>query len=70
MKTTTQKQSSLTTTHRYISLADAAELMGVSVRTVRRWIAQGRLTAYRGGQRVIRVRQADLDDFWTQIPSV
>jgi excisionase family DNA binding protein len=33
----------------------AAEFIGVDVKTIRRWIAQGRLVAYRVGPRLIRV---------------
>jgi excisionase family DNA binding protein len=33
----------------------AAEFIGVDVKTIRRWISQGRLTAYRVGPRLIRV---------------
>ena len=40
----------------YVTLAEAAELMSVSIKTVRRRIADGTLPAYRCGQRVIRVR--------------
>ena len=32
-----------------------AEFFGVDVKTIRRWVAQGRLTAYRVGPRLIRV---------------
>lgn len=38
-----------------VSIQSAAEHYGVSERTVRRWIAEGRLTAYRVGPRLIRV---------------
>ncbi|MGO9350929.1 MAG: excisionase family DNA-binding protein [Mycobacterium sp.] len=33
----------------------AAEFFGVDVRTVRRWISDGRLTAHRVGPRLIRI---------------
>jgi excisionase family DNA binding protein len=33
----------------------AAEFIGIDVKTIRRWISQGRLTAYRVGPRLIRV---------------
>ena len=44
-----------------IDLTAAAEYLGVSVITLRRRIAEGRLPAYRLGPRAIRVRIADLD---------
>ncbi|MBE7195957.1 MAG: helix-turn-helix domain-containing protein [Gordonia polyisoprenivorans] len=43
------------------SLPSAAEYAGVSVRTLRRYIADGRVRAYRVGPRLIKVDLADLD---------
>ena len=40
----------------YVSLGEAAACMSVSVKTIRRWIADGTLPAYRCGKRAIRVR--------------
>jgi excisionase family DNA binding protein len=48
-----------TTTRRYAKLKDAAEYLGVTDRTVRTMIADGRLTGYRSGTRIVRV---DLDE--------
>ncbi|MGB8385196.1 MAG: helix-turn-helix domain-containing protein [Dermatophilaceae bacterium] len=45
----------------YESLAEAAERTHVSVRTLRRWIAQGRLNAYRAGPRLLRINPDDVD---------
>lgn len=53
---------------KYVSLVEAADLMSVSVKTVRRRIADGTLPAYRCG-RVIRVRLDDLDLAFRRIPS-
>lgn len=36
-------------------MAEAADLVSVSPRTIRRYIAAGRLTAYRVGPRIIRL---------------
>jgi excisionase family DNA binding protein len=44
-----------------VDLAFAAEYLDVSVKSVRRRIAEGRLRAYRVGPRAIRVDMADLD---------
>ncbi|MBD8218109.1 excisionase family DNA-binding protein [Microbacterium sp. CFBP 13617] len=44
-----------------MSVAGAAELLGVSVDTIRRRIADGTLPAERIGPRLIRIRIADLD---------
>lgn len=53
----------------YVTLAEAAELMSVSIKTVRRRIADGTLPAYRCGQRIIRVRLEDLQLVFRRIPS-
>ncbi|MBE5461729.1 helix-turn-helix domain-containing protein [Mycobacteroides abscessus] len=46
---------------RLISLADAAERLDVCPRTLRRYIAAGRLTAYRIGPRLIKIDPNELD---------
>jgi excisionase family DNA binding protein len=53
----------------YLSLAEAAELMSVSVKTLRRRIADGTLPAYRCGRRVIRIRLDDLDHVFQRVPA-
>ncbi len=50
-----------TTPRRLISLAEAAEALAVSTKTVRRYIAAGDLDAVRLGRRTIRVRVDSLD---------
>lgn len=54
---------------RLISLPDAAEYAGVHPRTLRRYIAAGRLTGYRLGPRVIRIDADELDALLTPVPS-
>ena len=44
-----------------VSVQEAAAHLGVKPRSVRRYIASGRLPAYRVGPRMIRVNIADLD---------
>ncbi len=44
---------------RYAKLAEAAEYLGVTDRTIRQMIADGRITGYRSGSRLVRV---DLDE--------
>ncbi|CAN5523663.1 hypothetical protein BH09ACT7_BH09ACT7_08460 [soil metagenome] len=44
---------------RYAKLIEAAEYLGVTDRTIRQMIADGRLTGYRSGKRLVRV---DLDE--------
>ena len=48
-------------TRRYLSIAKAAAYCDVTTRTVYRWIADGRLIAYRAGPTLLRVELADLD---------
>jgi excisionase family DNA binding protein len=50
-----------------MSLADAAEHVGVTTRTLRRWIAAGALPAYRVGPRLVRVNLDDLEELMRPI---
>jgi excisionase family DNA binding protein len=56
----------------YLTLSQAAEFVGVSVATVRRWIASGQLPAAKAGTAVnskIVVSRADLEEFlWAASP--
>src|SRR5262245_26394036 len=45
---------------RYVTVAQAAKLLGVSPSTVWRWIDARKLPAYRIGPRGIRIREEDL----------
>ncbi|MBK9181095.1 MAG: helix-turn-helix domain-containing protein [Acidimicrobiales bacterium] len=47
---------------RWLSTADAARRLGITSRTLYRFIDDGGLPAYRFG-RVIRLQQADVDEF-------
>lgn len=51
-----------------LSIAQAAEILGLSTKTIRRRIATGDLPAYRS-RRMIRVKTADLDRLFHKIPS-
>jgi excisionase family DNA binding protein len=42
-------------TRRYVKIAEAAEYLQVTDRTIRQMIADGRLTAYRSGTRLVRL---------------
>lgn len=52
----------------FISLAKAADMLGISVHTLRRRIAAGELPAFRSGRRIIRVRVSDLETLLRRIP--
>ena len=47
---------------RYARIGEAAEYIGVADRTVRQMIADGRLTGYRSGGKIVRVDLNELDD--------
>ncbi|AKC38489.1 DNA binding domain-containing protein [Mycolicibacterium phlei] len=46
---------------RLISIAEAADRLDVCPRTIRRYIAAGRLTAYRIGPRLIKIDPNELE---------
>jgi excisionase family DNA binding protein len=46
---------------RYITINSAAEYLGLTPRTIRQMIADGRLTGYRCGTRIVRVDADELD---------
>jgi excisionase family DNA binding protein len=52
-----------TTGRRLTTLKVAADYADVHARTLRRWIAAGRVPAYRLGPRVIKVDLDELDEF-------
>lgn len=51
----------LTPRRRYVKLAEAAEYLQVTDRTIRQMIADGRLTGYRSGNRLVRVDLNEID---------
>ena len=53
----------------YLSLEEAAEVMSLSVKTIRRRIADGTIPAYQCGRRPIRIRLEDLEAALRRIPS-
>lgn len=53
----------------FISLSAAADILGISVHTLRRRIAAGELPAFHTGRRIIRVRVADLEKMLRRVPS-
>lgn len=55
------------TNETYMTKKDAAEALGVSVKTVERWIARGILKAYRFGPRRVLISQTEVDNALTEI---
>lgn len=55
--------------HRLVSITEAADYLGVSTKTVRRYLAAGRFEALRAGPKLIRIRQDDLDAMLRPIPT-
>ncbi|MBN9611004.1 MAG: hypothetical protein BGO26_16700 [Actinobacteria bacterium 69-20] len=54
---------------RYVSIEIAAEMLGVTVRSIRRWIADGTIPASRIGSKVVRIREDDLLAAMRPIPA-
>ena len=53
----------------YLSLEEAAEVMSLSVKTIRRRVADGTIPAYQCGKRPIRIRLDELEAALRRIPS-
>lgn len=49
------------TRRRYVTPAQAAQYLGVTARTIRQMLADGRLTGYRNGARFIRLDLNEID---------
>lgn len=47
--------------NKYISLAEAADLLGCTDRTIRQMCADGRLKAYKLGARFVRLRVDEIE---------
>jgi len=54
---------------RYLSLSEAANVLGVHPKTLRRKIADGKITAYRVGTRRIVIKAEDLESLLEPIPA-
>lgn len=67
-KTVAQRTRHVRNNLNYVSMDDAAELLGCSPKTVRRRIADGTLPATRFGKRLIRIHLDDLDKLLRPIP--
>jgi len=61
--TTSEPAMSATLTRRLVTLADAADALAVSTRTVRRYIADGQLEAVRLGRKTLRIKAESVERF-------
>jgi excisionase family DNA binding protein len=52
---------------RLMGISEGAEVLGVSCKTIRRYIAAGKLPAYRVGPRLIKIDAADLDSLFQPV---
>ena len=57
------------TRQQHESIFDAAARVGVSTKTIRRWIASGHLAGYRMGPRLLGLDPDELDKMLTLIPT-
>jgi len=53
----------------YLSLEEAAAVMSLSTKTIRRRISDGTIPAYQCGRRNIRIRLNDLEAAFRKLPS-
>ena len=54
-------ETQVTVRRRYVKIAEAADYLQVTDRTIRQMIADGRLTGYRNGNRLVRLDLNELD---------
>ena len=54
---------------RWISLSEAADYCGMNEKSIRRYIAAGKLKAYRVGSKTIRLDQNEIDAMFLLIPT-
>jgi excisionase family DNA binding protein len=50
-----------------VTKADAAKLVGVSVKTIERWIGEGKIKAYRLGPRLVRIDEGSVLNVYERI---
>ncbi len=54
---------------RYLSIEQAADQLGVTPRSIRRWISDGTIPAARLGRRIVRIAEDDLAAALRPIPT-
>ncbi len=70
MKHETRSGTLATSARTFMTLNAAAKRFDCSERTIRRMIANGELTGYRVGKRLVRVDAAEVDQLAHVIPTV
>ena len=70
MKHETRSETRQTSGRTFMTLNAAANRFDCSERTIRRMIANGELTGYRVGKRLVRVDAAEVDQLARVIPTV
>ena len=53
----------------FCTIGQAADFLGLTERSIRRYIADGKLPAFRLGEKQIRIRVADVDTLLVPIPT-
>lgn len=53
----------------YVSLEEAAQIMSLSTRTIRRRVSDGTIPAYQCGRRAIRIRLDELEAALRRLPA-
>lgn len=59
-----------TPTRTLVTIHQAADMLGVHHRTVRRYVSDGLLPGFKIGPSLIRVDQSDVDNLLRRIPTV
>lgn len=65
----TSRQAKESSRPTLVRISDAVDILGVTERTVREWIATGRLPAYRLGSQQIRLNEDDVYALLRQVPT-
>lgn len=58
------------TPQRLVRIVAAAEYADCSTRTIRRYVAEGRITAYRFGPRLVKIDLDEIDALTEPLPTV
>ena len=67
-RTALPTRSTALPTRHFVSIEQAASYTGLSTKTLRRRIADGTLTGYRAGPKLVRVDLNEVDAMLTPIP--